>query len=93
MRGRAVHCGLPCFLLFAPCVCPAENVFCDEANGSYFVKIFRIFGGRELRIFVREKYILLQREYGGIEYATICAYFYTSPTPRWHICINMQLGL
>ena len=75
MRGRAVHCGLPCFLLFTLCVCPAENVFYDETDGSYFVKIFRIFRGRESHIFVREKYILLQREYGGIEYATICAYF------------------
>lgn len=43
MRGRAVHCGLPCFLLFTLCVCPAENVFYDETDGSYFVKIFRIF--------------------------------------------------
>ena len=44
-------------------------------------------------IFICEKYILLQRGYGGTEYATICAYFYTSPTSRLHICINMQLGL
>ena len=62
-------------------------------KNSIFVKIFRISRGRESRIFIYEKNVLLQRTYEWVEYATICAYFYTSPTSRLHICINMQLGL
>ena len=65
----------------------------SSLKSSIFVKIFRIFRGRESRIFIYEKNILLQRTYEWVEYATICAYFYTSPTSRLHICINMQLGL
>ena len=70
---------------FFRCVILVEKKWgVERLKNEIFVKIFRIFRERELCIFIYKKYILLQREHRGIEYAVICAYFYKKPISWLH---------